>query len=225
MFPVRYYQHNWLIRSINNRNVMRHKDIYKGTLYDLGCGTRPYEDFIGPLVDRYVGVDWSNTLHEQRMDIVADLNQVLPITDGVADTVVCFQTLEHLKEPQLLLREAFRIMKPGAKIMVTVPFMFHIHEAPYDFFRYTRYGLEHLLGTAGFTNIVVRPDSGFWATLALKINYHTFRYGDRLGTWIHWVLAPFWFVSQLVLPLFDKFDKNLRETVSYCVTAEKPVAS
>lgn len=204
---------------------MRHKDIYKGTLYDLGCGTRPYEDFIGPLVTRYIGVDWANTLHEQRMDVIADLNQPLPIEDQVADTVVCFQTLEHLKEPQLLLREAFRIMKPGARIMVTVPFMFHIHEAPYDFFRYTRYGLEHLLSQAGFANIEVRPDSGFWATLALKINYHTYRYGDRLGQWVRWVMAPFWFLSQVCLPVLDKFDKNTRETVSYCVTAQKPHVS
>jgi SAM-dependent methyltransferase len=195
MFPIRYYQHNWLIRKINNRNVVLNKDLYKGTLYDLGCGTRPYEDFIGPLTDRYVGVDWSNTLHEQKMDIVADLNQPLPIPDGVADTVVCFQTLEHLKEPQLLLREAYRIMK--------------------------QYGLEHLLGTAGFTNIVVRPDSGFWTTLALKINYQTYRYGNRLGRWIHWVLAPFWLASQGLLPLLDKIDKNPRDTISYCATAEK----
>jgi len=206
---------------MNNRNVVRHQSIYRGLLYDLGCGTRPYEDFISRYAEKYIGVDWQNTLHEQRMDIVADLNQPLPIQNAVADTVVCFQTLEHLCEPQLLLNEAWRIMKPNAHIMVTVPFMWHVHEPPYDFFRYTQFGLEHLMRKAGFREIQVTPDSGFWTMIALKMNYQTYRYGNKLGKWIHWLLVPFWFLNQLLLPLLDKVDKNQRETVSYCVIAKK----
>jgi SAM-dependent methyltransferase len=221
MFTVNYLHHNWLIKKINNQNVIRHRDLYRGVVYDLGCGTRPYEDFIGPLVEKYIGVDWQNTLHEQKMDVIADLNQPLPIADRVADTVVCFQTLEHLCEPQQLLCEAFRIMKPGAKIMVTVPFMWHVHEPPYDFFRYTQYGLEFLLKKAGFKDIQVVADSGFWTMLALKINYQTYRYGGKLGKWVHWVLAPFWWLNQTLLPLMDKIDNNKRETVSYCATATR----
>jgi SAM-dependent methyltransferase len=221
VFPVKYHHHNWLVKKIGNDVIRRHKDMYKGVLYDLGCGTRPYEDFIGPLVTRYVGVDWSNTLHEQRMDVVADLNQPLPIGDAEADTVVCFQVLEHLCEPQAFLEEAYRIMKPDAQLMVTVPFMWHVHEAPYDFFRYTQYGLEHLLRKAGFRDIEVTPDAGFWTMWVLKINYQTYRYGKKLGTWVHWVLAPFWFLGQATLPLLDRWDKNPRETTGYCVTARK----
>jgi SAM-dependent methyltransferase len=221
VFKINYHQHNWLIKKINNRNVIRHQALYKGVLYDLGCGTRPYEDFIGRYTEQYIGVDWQNTLHEQRMDVVADLNQPLPIPDAVADTVVCFQTLEHLCEPQLLLKEAWRIMKPDAQIMVTVPFMWHVHEPPYDFFRYTQYGLEHLMKKAGFREIKVVPDSGFWTMIALKINYQTYRYGDKLGGWVRLLLAPFWLINQLLLPLLDKLDKNQRETVSYCVTAKR----
>ena len=221
MFPIRYYHHNWLIRKINNDNVKRHRPLYKGMLYDLGCGTRPYEDFIAPCVTRYIGVDWGNTLHEQKMDLVADLNKPLPIEDQVADTVVCFQTLEHLSEPQQLLSEAYRIMKPGAQLLLTVPFMFHVHEAPYDYFRYTQYGLEYLLKKAGFEEVRVTPDTGFWATFALKINYQTYRYHERLGKWVHYVLAPFWLFNQLIWPLLDRLDKNPRDTISYCVTARK----
>jgi SAM-dependent methyltransferase len=223
VFKVRYSDHNWLIKKINNNNVVRHRHLYKGWLYDLGCGTRPYEDFIGPLTEAYIGVDWQNTLHDQKMDVVADLNQPLPIEDAQADTVVCFQTLEHLCEPQAFLKEARRIMKPGAHILITVPFMWHVHEPPYDFFRYTRYGLEHLLKKAGFEDIQIKADSGFWTMLALKINYQTYRYGGRLGKWVHWLLAPFWFLNQVLLPLLDVPDRNERETVSYCVQARRPL--
>jgi SAM-dependent methyltransferase len=221
MFPVRYHHHNWLVKKIGNEVIRRHKGLYRGVLYDLGCGTKPYQDYIRPMVDSYVGVDWSNTLHEHHMDVVADLNKPLPIADAVADTVLCLQVLEHLSEPQAFLGEAYRIMKPDAQIMVTVPFMWHVHEAPYDFFRYTEYGLQHLMQKTGFRSVVVTADSGFWTMLTLKINYQTFRYGKRLGKWVNFVLVPFWLLGQVLLPLLDKWDKNPRETTGYCVIAKK----
>ncbi|MEY4927252.1 MAG: hypothetical protein RI894_1688, partial [Bacteroidota bacterium] len=122
MFPIQYHAHNWLIRKINNGNVVKNQPLYKGKLYDLGCGTKPYYDFIAPCVSQYIGVDWGNTLHEQTMDVIADLNRPLPLPSNDADTVVCFQTLEHLCEPQQLLDEAYRILKPNGKILLTVPF-------------------------------------------------------------------------------------------------------
>ncbi len=221
MFPVKYWAHNWRIKKICNDNVVRNRAMYKGRLYDLGCGTKPYHDFIAPLVAEYIGVDWGNTLHSQTMDVVADLNKPLPIADAQADTVVCFQTLEHLCEPQQLLDEAYRIMKPDAEILLTVPFFWSLHEEPYDYFRYTKYGLEYMFQKAGFRDIVVMPDTGFWVTHSLRFNYQTYRYHFRLGGWVNYVLAPLWFMTQAVAPFLDRFDKNLRDTSSYCVTAKK----
>ncbi len=221
MFPVQYHAHNWLIRKINNDNVVKYRSLYQGKLYDLGCGTKPYYDFIAPCAAQYIGVDWGNTLHTQTMDVVADLNKPLPIPSEDADSIVCFQTLEHLCEPQQLLNEAYRILKPNGSILLTVPFFWSLHEEPYDYFRYTKYGLQYMFEKAGFKDISITPDTGFWVTHALRFNYQSYRYTTKLGNWLRLFLTPIWFVNQLVAPFLDKLDTNMRDTSSYLVTAKK----
>ncbi len=130
---------------MNNEDVQNCLSEMSGVVYDLGCGIRPYEKDILTVADRYVGVDWSSTLHGLHADIEADMNKPLPIDDDVADAIVSFQVLEHLYEPQVVLNEAFRIIRPGGKIFISVPFQWWVHEAPYDYFRYTRYGLDTCL--------------------------------------------------------------------------------
>jgi SAM-dependent methyltransferase len=197
----------------------------EGVVYDLGCGIRPFEKDILEYADRYVGVDWSNTLHGLRADVVADLNKPLPIKDGAANTVVSFQVLEHLSEPQNMLNEAFRILRAGGQIFLSVPFQWWIHEAPWDYFRFTRYGLEHLFKKAGFVEIEVEAVSGFWSMWFLKLNYQTTRLvrGPRpLRLLIRTGLIPFWWLDQTIAPLLDHFWPAEGETAGYFVTARKP---
>ena len=78
-----------------------------------------------------------------KADIVADLNKPLPIESEVADVVVSISVLEHLCEPMTMLSESFRILKPGGSILLQVPWQWWIHEAPYDFYRYSPYGLNY----------------------------------------------------------------------------------
>jgi len=139
------------------------------------------------------------------------------------DTVTLFQVLEHIAEPQQLLDEVYRILKPGGRLIITVPFMWHIHEAPHDYYRYTRYGLEYMLRKAGFLIIQVTENTGFWQTCALKFNYHTARFARGI---IRCFFIPLWLFTQMTAPLLDKFDKHPQETASYTVIAEKqPIAA
>lgn len=225
MHKINYLSHNWLALKINNRTVSNHSNLYTGTVYDLGCGTRPYEPDILKFADRYIGVDWSNTLHGLQADIVADLNKHLPIEDEVADAVVSFQVMEHLCEPQVMLNEAFRILKQGGKILLTVPFQWHVHEAPYDFYRYTRHGLEYMFAKSGFVDVQVKEASGFWSMWLLKFNYQTVRLA-RGPLPIRFVLRtsmlPLWLFNQWVAPMLDNFWPAPAETAGYVVTARKP---
>ncbi len=225
MHKLRYLGANWLGIKLNNEELRRRLgNVIRGVVYDLGCGTRPYEKEILAVADRYIGVDWPNTVHGLHADIVANLNKPLPIDNNVADSVILLQVLEHLCEPRVVLSEAFRILKRGGSIYVTVPFQWWVHEAPHDYFRYTRHGLEHLLSQAGFVDVVVTPSTGFWTMWFLKFNYQTARYvrGPRpIRIFARLLLIPLWFAGQVVAPFLDRVDFNDTETAGYYATARK----
>ncbi len=218
-------RHNWLIYDIKDRCLLEHRHLFRGDLYDLGCGEAPFREFFEDYADRYIGVDWSASLHNTKADIVADLNAPLPIPSGVADTVVSVSVIEHLREPQLMLSEAFRILKPGGNIVLEVPWQWWVHEAPYDFFRYTPYALQAMFSKAGFAEIVVEPLSGFFTTMVLKWNYFSSRFvrGPKIVRGIATAaLVPGWYLGQVLAPALDKLDRDWAlETPSYLVTAKK----
>jgi SAM-dependent methyltransferase len=217
--------HNWLVYDIGDRFLLKYSQYYTGALYDLGAGESPYKDFFLQYADQYIAVDWAGSYHDTKADIAADLNLPLPIDSGVADTVVSLSVMEHLCEPQIMLNEAYRILKPEGAIVLQVPWQWRIHEAPYDFFRYTHYGLKYLFEKAGFVDVLVEPQSGFFTMWILKMNYFSQRFirGPRPLRWaIKAVLLPFWYLGQKAAPLLDKLDRNWAlETSGYYVTAKK----
>ena len=216
---------NWLIYDIGEKFLVKAIPLYQGVLYDLGAGESPYKKFFLQHAQHYIAVDWAGSYHDTKADIAADLNHPLPIDSAVADTVVSLSVIEHLCEPQIMLDEAFRILKPGGAMVLQVPWQWWIHEAPYDYFRYTPYGLKYLFEKAGFVDVVVEPQSGFFTMWILKMNYFSLRFvrGPRLLRWtIKALLLPLWYIGQKVAPLLDKLDKNWAlETSGYFVTAKK----
>lgn len=225
MHTERLLSHNWLTKRIVNRFVHNRLHCFSGVVVDLGCGTRPYETDIMQYANQYIGVDWSNTLHGLQADVIADLNLPLPMESAMADHVVCFEVLEHLAEPNLLLSEAARLLRQNGQLTLSVPFQWGIHEAPWDYYRYTRYGLAYMLGKAGFVDIVIAPTMGFWSMWLLKLNYQLARLvrGPRhVRNVIRALLLPIWWTNQQLGPLVDRFWKEERETGGYFVTARKP---
>jgi len=216
---------NWLIYNINDKSLIKHTSKYKGTLYDLGCGNAPFKDFFLQYADHYIGVDWEQSCHNTQENIVADLNKTLPINSNVADTVVSLSVLEHLYNPQTMINEAFRILKPGGNIALQVPWQWQIHEAPHDYYRFSPFALKHIFEQAGFTNIKVENQSGFMSMWVLKFNYFTARFikGPKpLKLLLTACLLPFWSLGQVIAPLFDKLDRQSSlETTGYFVTGEK----
>ena len=218
--------YNWIIYDIGDRYLLKYSCYFKGTLYDLGSGESPFKDFFLKYAQQYIAVDWAGSFHKTKADIAADLNKPLPIDSEVADTVVSISVMEHLCEPQMMLNEALRILKPGACIVLQVPWQWRIHEAPYDFFRYTPHGLKYLFEKAGFVDVVTEPCAGFFTMLTLKLNYFSLRFirGPRPLRWlIQAVLSPIWFIGQMAAPWLDKLDRNwAQETSGYYVVAKKP---
>lgn len=121
---------------------------YDSTLLDIGAGGSPFAKLLEPF--QTYKVDFKPY---KGIDFLTDLNQLIPVVDGTFDVILMSNLLEHIPEPLTLLRESHRILKQGGVLLVTVPFLIKIHQAPYDFLRYTEFMLNRLFPNAGFQQI------------------------------------------------------------------------
>lgn len=143
----------------------------RGTLADVGCGAQPFRDLLSPEV-RYIGVDIVGA--EEKFGYrVPDTREIrgdrLPLADGEVNTVLCTETLEHVAEPRLFLREIARALSPRGGLILTVPFAARWHFIPHDYWRYTPSGLSYLLVEAGFGEVRIYARGGALAVAAYKI--------------------------------------------------------
>jgi len=152
-------------------SLLRHSGFVRGNVLDLGCGHKPYSGVFAGQVKSWLGVDWPNPVHGGEPDVVADVLS-LPLMESAFDTVICTQVLEHVSEPLCLFEEARRVLRPGGMLLLTAPQYNAVHEEPRDFFRYTRYGLEHLARKAGLVVEFTEPIGGFVSLFAFITSLH-----------------------------------------------------
>ena len=163
------------------------------------------------------------------MDILGDLAS-LPIKEGIFDTVVCTQVLEHVREPKEVLCELCRVLKTGGKLYLSAPQGWGVHQAPHDYFRFTCYGLRHLLEKAGFMVLSITPSCGYFGYLANRLTVLPKAvFWDIKILWLRIFLFPLellsYFVFVLILPLIlssiDFLDRKRDYTLNYFVRALK----
>ena len=218
--------HNWLAYDIGDSFLNRYSPLFKGVLYDFGAGESPYKSYFEQFVGNYVAVDWAQSVYDTNLDVVCDLNYALPIASNSADSAVSLSVLEHLHSPHVMLAEVFRILKPGASIVIQVPWQWRVHEAPHDYYRYSPYALDRMLREVGFEAILIEPQSGFFTMLILKMNYFSRRI-IRGPNWLRFairsLLTSAWHIGQLIAPVLDNYDRHWDlETIGFFVTARKP---
>jgi SAM-dependent methyltransferase len=155
----------------------------KGRLLDVGCGTKPYRSLFS--VDSYVGLDVDSEVARQRAtaDFLYD-GREFPFETASFDAVVCNQVLEHVFNPDEFVREIVRVLKPRGHLLLTVPFAWDEHEQPFDYARYSSFGLSALLGRHGVEIIVFKKLGADASTLFQLANAYFFKVTQALPRWL-----------------------------------------
>ena len=132
---------------------------------DFGCGSSPYKQLIDH--ECYIGVDTYASGHDHRTSKINTIvdGEHLPFRDDSFDLILATEVIEHIDQPDKVLKEFFRILKPGGTLIVTVPFSWPEHEQPFDFKRYTQYGLKNLL----INNNFKKPSVAKYGTLITAV--------------------------------------------------------
>ena len=133
----------------------------RGALADIGCGKFPYYGIYRSHTTSVVGVDWPNSLHiNSHVDRFCDLNEGIDLPDASVDTVLCTDVLEHIYHPERLWSDIARILRDGGKAIIGTPFYYWIHEAPHDYYRYTKFALARHAEDAGLSVISTEAIGG-----------------------------------------------------------------
>jgi SAM-dependent methyltransferase len=149
----------------------------EGTLLDIGCGQMPYKPLLlapPSRVSRYLGLDSRQDFGESYFarygppDLEWD-GRAIPLPAGAVDCALATEVLIQVPRPGAFLQEAARVLKPGGLFFFTVPFLWPVHDAPYDQWRFTPFALRRLLEESGFTDVALSSLGGWDASLAQMI--------------------------------------------------------
>lgn len=146
----------WLSRRAIYRSVAYFGPSLEGVVIDFGCGTVPYRKLLSRCSE-YIGVDYdSPRARDLRMADRFYDGETIPFDTGTISGVLSTQSLEHVPNPGCIVAEWARVLKDDGMLLVTVPLMWPEHETPWDFHRFTSYGLCKLLEENGFEVLEVR---------------------------------------------------------------------
>ena len=189
---------------------------------DAGCGESPHRDKFRHC--RYIGIDngcGDPQWNYNRLTLFGDLDRI-PLRDASCDAVLSVVVLEHTHSPHAVLGEIFRVLRPGGRLLMVVPQDWEVHQAPHDFFRFTRYGMKHLFESSGLTPVSIQPVGGFfWLMGRRSVGLLTFfQHGWKWALFA--LLAPiFGFMLPVLFYFLDPLDTAKDFTLGYICLAEK----
>jgi SAM-dependent methyltransferase len=133
----------------------------RGRLLDLGCGNVPLYEMYRAAVTSALCVDWPRSFHgRHHIDVACDLNQPIPFSSSTFDSIVVSDVMEHLFDYETVWSEIARLLRPSGKLIVGVPFLYWLHEEPYDHFRPTEFALRRYCERHGLRVVTLQPYGG-----------------------------------------------------------------
>jgi SAM-dependent methyltransferase len=204
--PHRKHPYAYHIRCLEAavRRLSRELDLAEGSrVLDYGCAEMPYRRLFGPGI-QYVGADLAGN---PVAELVLRPDGSLPLGDGQVDAVISTQVLEHAEDPQLYLKEAWRVLKPGGRLLLSTHGIFAYHPDPVDLWRWTGEGLRKAVTDAGFEVMRLEGVVGLASTgLQLVQDAISYRIPKR------W-LSKLALLAQPIVAFADRFETS--QSLSY----------
>ncbi|MGQ0739694.1 MAG: class I SAM-dependent methyltransferase [Bacteroidota bacterium] len=141
--------------------IKKHAPALTGKLLDFGCGSKPYQSLFK--LDEYIGLDFEKTGHDhsnEQIDVYYD-GKTIPFNNEYFDSILCSEVAEHLFDLPAAFAEINRVLKKGGKLLLTCPFVWNEHEAPYDYARYTQFALKDMLEKNDFSIVQYEKKGDF----------------------------------------------------------------
>ncbi len=165
------------IRSAIFKALTESLAVFNGDLLDVGCGKMPYKSYIikHSDVSQYTGLDIETAINYDdniKPDVTWD-GVSMPFADSRFNCAFATEVLEHCPNPEVVMKEVFRVLKNEGVFFFTVPFLWNLHETPHDEYRYTPFSLKRHLENSGFSDIRIKATGGWHASMA-----------QMLGLWV-----------------------------------------
>lgn len=186
----------YCVRSSIFRALRQYIGAFHGRLLDIGCGKMPYKEYIvgHSSIKEYVGLDIEDALiYDDNIKPDYTWNgSTMPFKSESFDCAFATEVLEHCPDPNIVLKEVIRVLKPSGVFFFTVPFLWPLHEVPHDEYRYTPYSLERHLKKAGFHNVEIKALGGWQASMAQMLGLWVRRspISIKKKIWMSYLLKP-----------------------------------
>lgn len=213
LYHTPFHSGFWVKQRIEKAVISQTKRA-KGIFLDVGCGMKPYEKDFLPFIEKYYGVEYSpkSGYRGNRADVAGDASE-MPFANESIDTILCTEVMEHVMNPEKVMTEFARVLKPEGVIIITVPFFYPIHDA-FDFFRYAHDGIAVMMKRQGLEIEEVVPLSGGGVTLAIMFNLFWFDLGFMWTKWLYPIGLLFRPLLWILLCLVNLFGWLLENLIS-----------
>jgi len=163
----------YVIRTCIWKAVQACAPKFNGHLLDVGCGRKPYRQYLldNKYITEYTGLDIETAIVYEdaiKPDFTWD-GIKMPFNDNSFDTLMATEVLEHCPDPHGIINEMKRVLKPGGLIFFTVPFLWNLHEAPHDEYRFTPFALQRIFKECGMGEIELFAHGGWDMSMAQMI--------------------------------------------------------
>ncbi len=204
-----------------------------GLIIDVGAGESPWRSWI-PKQCQYRGIDIRHStefgMKHRDSNITLYEGGIMPFGKNTFNGALCIEVLEHTDNPELLLSEIFRILKPGSIMLLTVPWSARRHHIPYDFHRFTRERLSAILSKSGFIDIAISERGNDYCVIANKLIVNIIRNITELNFLNFYLKIPFiaiaslFSIFMLIISHFSLFFENSHneDPLGYSCKAIKP---